>query len=258
MRARHRFLAHCILLLAILALVFLSLWLPKVTDPLLFREYIRQAGPLGYVLVILLIALSIPLPIPSNIVTISGGYVYGLIPGMILSFIGTVIGGSVSFLMVRKLGRPFLDKMVSHHHIVHFNYILKKRGFNAALISLAIPLFPADSVYFLLGLSTIRYHAFLALIILGNIPRYLIINGIGSDLYGGFTARSLVLLLLASIFTLIAILREKVKRFIFHEIKEFEQEAKLVEEVVEEEVKLMEEKVGIKRKKAFSKGAQAP
>ncbi|HIH11510.1 TPA: hypothetical protein HA241_04935 [Candidatus Woesearchaeota archaeon] len=55
-----------------------------------FREFFLQAGPWGYVLFSLLLIASIPLPIPSTPLMIVGGYVYGVVVGSIITFVGTV------------------------------------------------------------------------------------------------------------------------------------------------------------------------
>jgi uncharacterized membrane protein YdjX (TVP38/TMEM64 family) len=81
----------------------------------------------------------------------------------------------------------------------------------------------------ILALSSIRYHTFLLLLIIGHIPRYLILNLIGRDLYAGFTTQTIVVILAGGVLLLIAVFREPLKRLMFKELKEVEHEVEKVE-----------------------------
>ena len=204
--------------------------LQNFTSPEFVRDYLLGFGNFGYIMYVILILFSIPLPIPSTPIILAGGYIYGMVLGTILALIGAVIGGTIAFYLVRIYGKPFLEKLVDKHHINHFNHIFQKRGSIAALISYAIPLFPSDTVNLILGLTRMKYLTFLFLVIIGHIPRYLIVNSLGEDLYTGFTIKTLLALILGAIFILIAIFRKSIQRFMFKELRELEDEAKYVGE----------------------------
>lgn len=172
---------------------------------------------------------------------IGAGYVYGFFMGMALTMIGVIAGASIAFQLSRYFGEPLLEKVVSKHHIIHFNHIFKKRGINGAIIAYAIPIFPADSVNFILGISTIRYHQFLLAVILGSIPRYVIVTALGQELLTGFTIKTIIVPILAAVFVLIALFRERIKRVVFKELR-------FIEHEVEKEVEWVEREVGMRKK----------
>ena len=60
-----------------------------------------------------------------------------------------------------------------------------------------IPLFPSDALTLVLGLTEIRYRTFIILLIIGHIPRYLIINALGENFLIGFNLKTILALLLA-------------------------------------------------------------
>lgn len=215
------------------ALTFIFPGLRQFSSPTYVRDFFLDLGKWGYLVYALSFLLSIPLPIPSTPLTLGGGYVYGTIIGTILALVGLVIGGSISFFMVRHFGKPLVEKMVDRHHIIHFNHLFKKRGEVFALIAYAIPLFPSDTTHFLLGLTQIRYSSFLKLMIVGSIPRYLLINSLGQDLHQGITWVTIIIIFCIIAMIIVAIEREKIKRFLFKELKEVEQEVQLLERKME-------------------------
>ncbi len=232
MKQKHNILFSCIFVLILGGLLVWAYQVPalqKFSDPTYVREYLLSWGAWGYFVLIILILLSIPLPIPSTVIVLAGGYVYGTLVGTILSVVGMVFGSILSFYAVKWMGEPLLEKMVDKHHIAHFNHIFKKRGNTAVLISYAIPVFPSDAVSLILGLTNIRFSHFLWLLILGNIPRAVITNSLGQDLYSGFTWVSIISLSLAAVFIVIAIFREKAKFLFFKELHSLRKEERKVE-----------------------------
>lgn len=191
--------------------------------------------------------LSVPLPIPSMPVAVLGGYLYGSLWGTILGLMAMILGSIVSFYLVRIYGLPLLEKLVDKHHIVHFSRLLQKRGNIGILISYAIPIFPEDALSLILGLTNIKFLTFLVLVILGNIPRFILLNSLGEDLSMGLSWRTAFVFLLAIIFLLIAIFRKSIKRLLFREIRSLEKEAEkeivVVETETGKEIRLVEKKL---------------
>lgn len=234
------------LILAVLV-VSAKYWFPsliKFSSPTFVRDYFINFGAMGYLIFTGLIAASIVLPMPSTVVAIGGGYVYGLSIGTILILIGTIIGATINFYLVRIFGEPLLEKVVSKKNYLHFNHLFKKRGAKFVLLSYALPIFPADSLNFLLGLTNIRYAAFLGILILGSIPRTLITVSLGENLLAGITLKSILTISAAAIFILIALFRKRIKLILFKELKEIEKEVekdvKITEKAAKKEVKFLE------------------
>lgn len=250
-KAKHRMKGYLILALIILILVLAHNYFPdfrNFASPSFVREYLLELGNWGYLVYIILFVLSIPLPIPSTPVAIAGGYVFGIIVGTALTIIAALIGASIAFYLVRYYGEPLLEKMVSKHHIHHFMHIFKKRGINGAILAYAIPVFPSDSINFILGLSRIRYHTFLLVVIMGSLPRYILITAFGQELLTGFTWKTVIVPILVAVYLLIAIFREKIKKIVFKELRFAEHEMEKELMWVEKEVEKAEEEVGMKKK----------
>src|SRR6187431_1685918 len=78
-----------------------------------FREQLQSYGPWAILISAgLMIAQAIIAPLPANVVTITNGLVFGPLWGALLSWITTLIGASLCFLLSRNLGKPFALKVV--------------------------------------------------------------------------------------------------------------------------------------------------
>lgn len=202
-----------VIVLSFLILRYLSPGLKAFTSPLFIRDYLLGFGSWSYLVFIGLLLLAIPLPLPSLPLVLGGGYVYGTVLGSFLALVAVIIGGTIGFFLVRKFGRPLLERVVSPEQIEHFNHLFNRKGKIAVFISYAVPLFPSDALTLVLGLTNLKFRTFLLLLVLGHIPRYLIINSFGEDLLAGFNLKTILALLLGIlIILLIFFLRRKLKK----------------------------------------------
>ncbi len=260
MKHKHHLLAGIIISVIVVAIIIATYLIPgidKFSSPTYVREFLLNLGWIGYFVYIFLVIASIPLPVPSTPIVFAGGYVYGTLVGSILAVIATVLGASISFYMVRKLGEPVLEMLMDKRHLDHFSHLFKKRGVSIALISYIVPIFPADIIGLLMGLTKIRFHNFLIVVIVGSIPRSYVLNALGSDLYTGLTTKTLFLVILVAVCVVMAIFREWLKRLMFRELRELEHEAETVGREVEREMGIVgeevETEVGVAKKKNVRK-----
>ena len=236
MKHKHRFAGYVVAILIILIIsssVYFFPGIEKFISPENIRSLLISSGVWGYLIFISLLMLSIPLPLPSAPIVLTGGYVYGAFLGTLLSLLANIIGATIAFYLVRWNGLPLLEKLVDKHHIIHFNHLFKKRGLIVAFTSYVIPIFPSDAVSMLLGLTKIRYHIFLFLLIIGHIPRYILITTFGNDIFTGFTTQSFIILAGVVLLLLIALFRERIKRILYQELHDVEREIKKIERELE-------------------------
>ena len=240
MKTKHKIWGYIglgVLLIVMAASTYFIPGFEKFTSPESVRTLLIELGNWGYLAFILLLIVSVLSPIPATPIILAGGYVYGIITGSLLALASIVVGGSILFMLVKKVGEPLLRMFIDEHHIKHFRHILKKRGKVAALISFVVPLFPSTSVMLLVGLTGISYLTFIALVILGHIPRFLIINSFGADLHSGLTIKTVIVASLGVLLILIAAFRVPLRKFLFKELKELENEVIMAEKFVEKEIK---------------------
>jgi len=136
------------------------------------RERVQQAidgagafAPLVYLALLVFQAVIAPLPAPA--VAIAGGYTFGVVEGFLLTWVGSLAGGVISFGISRFFGRGFvkgrgmtgrLDRYVEEHGVVLI-FVLR-----------LIPLVSFDALSYAAGLSGIRFRGFFAATALGMLP----------------------------------------------------------------------------------------
>jgi len=225
MKKRNHIISYTILAVLIIFIIILSYFIPGLREffyPENLRTFVFNYEVYAFLIYIIVLALSVPLPIPSTPVILAGGFIFGASDGLILGLVGVTLGSLIYFSVGRLGGRKLIEKLVDQHHLKHFDRVFKKRGISVALISYSIPVFPADTMSVLLGLTRISYLSFLLIVIVGYLPRLLIINVLGSNLLAGLTLQNVFALILAVLLLSIAFFREKIKKFFFREIKELE------------------------------------
>src|SRR3989338_7467028 len=120
-----------IFILAVAALAFIYQDQLKLIykSPETVKQYAAGFGAFAPVIFILSYLVQALLPfIPNLILTIFGGYVFGVVWGTIYSLIGMTIGSITVFLIAKKVGRPFFSRIISKKELEHFDIFFKKRG----------------------------------------------------------------------------------------------------------------------------------
>jgi uncharacterized membrane protein YdjX (TVP38/TMEM64 family) len=136
------------------------------------------AAPLMSIL--LMITQAIVAPIPAVFVTAANGMVFGSFWGMLISWIGAMMGALTSFIIARLFGKVALRKIVRNQKTADFiRRAGEKRGFYVILISRLLPFISFDIISYMAGLSGIRPWAFIAGTGLGMLPATIIYTLMG-------------------------------------------------------------------------------
>ncbi len=143
--------------------------------------FIDSLGPWSACGLILLQAVQVVMaPIPGEVTTMIGGYLYGPFLGVVVSTAGVTLGSYIAFVLARKLGRPFVEKYLNKSIIRRFDYLLHHKGAFIVFLLFLIPGFPKDSLCYLLGLGHLSSFEF---IIVGGSGRLFgtILETLGGD-----------------------------------------------------------------------------
>ena len=175
--------AHAPLLPAIAAVcaVFLATFLVvealEVTlldDPRPALEDGAGAAALG---VGLLIADAL-LPVPSSLVMISLGALYGPVAGAILSLAGR-FGMAVAGLAVGRAGAPVLVKLIGAPRRAHAESLVERWGALAIIFSRPVPIL-AETVVVTAGASGLRWRVALPAAFVGSLPEAITYGAVGA------------------------------------------------------------------------------
>lgn len=162
---RMRYLAACAALFAVLVWVALSA--PDL-DSAVVKDAARHFGP---VTIVLLVALGIVVsPIPSGVVAMVAGALYGTYMGGALTIAGAVLGAASAFLLSRHLGRERLAAL-------QFNMtqaLTRDRSQTALMATVfatrLIPFISFDAVSYLAGLTPLAFWRFTLATAAGTTP----------------------------------------------------------------------------------------
>jgi uncharacterized membrane protein YdjX (TVP38/TMEM64 family) len=117
-------------------------------------------------------------PLPSNVITITNGLLFGPLWGALLSWFSMLLGASACFFLSRRIGRPFASRIVgpSLHNAEGF---FKRYGVHAVFIVRIVPFVPFDAVSYAAGVLGVPFPRFLLASGIGLIPSVLIYTFVG-------------------------------------------------------------------------------
>ncbi|WP_160675203.1 TVP38/TMEM64 family protein [Clostridium sp. C8-1-8] len=114
-----------ILLLIILAIFYkyYAKYIDVFTDVRKLKAKLISYGPYSWLAFLVMQIMQIVIfIIPGEIVQVAAGYIFGPWIGFALSLLGAVIGSAITFVISQKLGKPFVEKLVSDKDL----WLLKK------------------------------------------------------------------------------------------------------------------------------------
>jgi len=111
---------------------------------------------IGILLFIIIMAIQgLLVPIPSEVVLLATGMIWGWFFGGIFGIIGSMAAGLLCFYISRKGGRPLVEKFVGAKTLDFADDLIQKYGMKAIIISRFIPFISFDVISYASGLVEI-------------------------------------------------------------------------------------------------------
>jgi len=143
-------------------------------------NFLQPYGFLGPLVLFIILMLQVFIAvIPGHAFIVAGGYIYGLFWGVLITQLSTVIASQLAFLLVRRYGRPMVDRFASIN-VDRWNQLAEKQGGWFFFFAFILPIFPNDLMAFVAGLSAISSKKFFAANFFGRLPVAIVITLIGS------------------------------------------------------------------------------
>ena len=159
------------------------------------RSWLDSLGllaPLGFILIQ---ALQVVIaPIPGEATGFMGGFLFGALPGFLYSSLGLTLGSGLAFLLSRRLGSRFMERLFRAESLAKFNALFERSGALVAFLLFLFPGAPKDYLCFLLVLSKIPFKVFVVLVAVGRMPATLLVTLQGAQVYQGHYWNFLLLL----------------------------------------------------------------
>jgi uncharacterized membrane protein YdjX (TVP38/TMEM64 family) len=125
------------------------------------RDWIKSLGYLGYLVFVLIYIVAILVIIPSPILTVSGGVLFGSIIGIILVSIASTIGASLAFLIARYFARDAITRWISTKNRLNLLYqSTEKHGAIIVAMIRLIIIMPYELLNYGLGLTQVSFNTY--------------------------------------------------------------------------------------------------
>jgi uncharacterized membrane protein YdjX (TVP38/TMEM64 family) len=145
-------------------------------------DYLEQFGLLAPVLLAFILALQVLVAaIPGHILMLSGGYLFGFVQAFLLSIAVTVSASQLAFWLARTAGRPVIERLAPVSVLNKWNKAAEDKGLVFFTFSFMLPIFPADVMNFVAGMSSISGRRFLVANFVGRLPGVILLTALGAN-----------------------------------------------------------------------------
>ena len=171
-------------------LLFASIWLTRSAlgidlDPRSMRDFVADLGPAGPLVYILLVTFRVPLGVPSQLVLIAGGLIFGTAAGTLYGASGLTISAILLFWIARWAGRDAVEARLAGRFSPALDAASHRWGAGFIAVGTAYPFGPISAYHGLSGVTRMAPLTFLATAILGSLGRSFVYTYFGSSLMEG-------------------------------------------------------------------------
>ncbi|KAG6647657.1 hypothetical protein CIPAW_07G093200, partial [Carya illinoinensis] len=161
-----------LLLLLLVAIATACIFLPIEKILKDFLVWVKQdLGPWGpFVLAIAYIPLTV-LVVPASVLSLGGGYLFGLPVGFAADSIGATLGATAAFILGRTIGRSYVtSKLKNYPKFQSVAIAIKGSGFKIVLLLRLVPLLPFNVLNYLLSVTPVHMGEYMLASWLGMMP----------------------------------------------------------------------------------------
>ncbi|MFW6163869.1 MAG: TVP38/TMEM64 family protein [Planctomycetota bacterium] len=174
-------------MLAAVAVVIVVL---AAADGLSWRERLRDLlawtgslGPWGPVALPLLYVITCVLFLPSVVLTVGAGFLFGLGTGTLSASIGNVVGASAAYWLARRLARRRVLRLLNgHDKMAVLSKALSRDDFKIVLLSRLSPINPFTLFNYVFGATDVRFGRYALATWLGMLPGTALYVSLGTGL----------------------------------------------------------------------------
>jgi uncharacterized membrane protein YdjX (TVP38/TMEM64 family) len=161
-----------ILIMALMIAFFLvlffiveSLGIPLLADP---TPWMKHGGVLAAGIGVGLLIADVLLPVPSSLVMVAHGALFGVALGTLLSLLGSV-GAAVFGFAIGRRGGKLLERVVTREERTRADYLLSRWGALAIIVTRPVPLL-AETVAIMAGASSLSWSKVVLAAFAGSLP----------------------------------------------------------------------------------------
>ncbi|HEY9908249.1 MAG TPA: TVP38/TMEM64 family protein [Thermosynechococcaceae cyanobacterium] len=154
--------------------------LKELFNEVFLVESLNRWGDFAPLFFIVFSTIAIALGFPGNVLAVTGGAMFGLLLGTLLSVVGGTLGAIGAFWLARYSLHDWANRTFGHHRLLkRLNHAITQRPLNLVLAVRFTPISPFSLVNFLFGLTPVRLKTYAIGTFLGIIPLTLTYTWLG-------------------------------------------------------------------------------
>jgi uncharacterized membrane protein YdjX (TVP38/TMEM64 family) len=172
-----------VILIVLLAFVVLGFSLDwgKGLSIEVFVDTMRSWGMWGVLGSIGLMMAHSFVPFPAELLACANGMIYGAIWGTVITWTGAMLGAALAFGLARRLGRPFVERMVAQRDWIVLDDWAAEKGWQVVLVGRFIPLIAFNLINYAAGLTRLTWWQFIWTTGLGILPMTVLMVVMGDN-----------------------------------------------------------------------------
>ena len=144
-------------------------------------QWIHDLGPAAPAAYILFYAISCIFAIPGSLLTLAGGFLFGIGPGTVYVSIGATLGATFAFLVSRYLIRRWIvQKIGGNAKFQALDEAVAREGWKIVLLVRLCPIFPFPVTNYGFGITRVSGREYILASWIGMLPAMVVLVYIGS------------------------------------------------------------------------------
>ena len=144
-------------------------------------DWIRQLGPLGFIIFIVIYIFACVLFLPGSVLTIGAGAAFGVVKGFILVSISSILGATCAFWVGRYFARNWVEKKIyGNEKFKEIDEAVAREGWKIVGLTRLSPVFPFTLLNYAYGVTKVSLKDYFLASWVGMIPGTVMYVYIGS------------------------------------------------------------------------------
>jgi uncharacterized membrane protein YdjX (TVP38/TMEM64 family) len=190
------------------------LGLMRIIDPYPLKDWIylrlslQDLGVIGPLIFVVLISV-LPLISPLSLLIVTGSASFGPVPGMILSYVGSLINANIAFLLVKALGVE--DRWGNEARTARIKLTIQKNGYPIVLLLQLATIFPFIVINSAAAAAGVEWKDFMKATFVGILPSMALYSFLGEAIVSDLLSPQVYFALIIVVFLTIVLtaLRKK-------------------------------------------------
>jgi uncharacterized membrane protein YdjX (TVP38/TMEM64 family) len=157
-------------------------------------DQLRSWGTWAVAVSVLLMMAHSFVPLPSELIAIANGIVFGLVVGTAVTWVGAMFGAVLAFALARWFGRGFVETVLPARYTASIDEWTREQGTLVLLISRLLPVISFNLINYAAGLTPISWWTFLWTTGLGIVPLTFLMVFAGDEMISGRWMLALILI----------------------------------------------------------------